>query len=131
MPIEAEHKARVRDIDALLAALDSRATAETALYRDHYFDSADGNLTASGHELRVRSVETADADPAGLAPALRRDAAELDGFLEFLAGELTHESLDFRAVGGVFNGHLPQRELELVGIQAILDVFQASDAHRA
>ena len=39
-------------------------------------------------QLEVRSLEAAeDADPADFAPALRRDAAELDGFLEFLAGE--------------------------------------------
>ena len=37
-------------------------------------------------QVQVRAVEpAADADPAALAPALRRDADELDGFLEFLA----------------------------------------------
>jgi 3'-5' exoribonuclease len=46
-------------------------------------------------QLEVRSIEAvADADPAALAPALRRDAEELDGFLEFLAGELSHPGLD-------------------------------------
>lgn len=50
-------------------------------------------------QLEVRSVETeADADPAALAPALRRDADELDGFLEFLAGEISHPGL--RATAG-------------------------------
>jgi 3'-5' exoribonuclease len=45
-------------------------------------------------QLEVRSLErAAEADPATLAPALRRDADELDGFLEFLAGELTHPGL--------------------------------------
>jgi 3'-5' exoribonuclease len=45
-------------------------------------------------QLEVRSLETADdADPATMAPALRRDAAELDGFLEFLAAEVTHPGL--------------------------------------
>jgi 3'-5' exoribonuclease len=44
-------------------------------------------------QLEIRSVEASDADPAGLAPRLRRDADELDGFLEFLAGELTHPGL--------------------------------------
>ena len=45
-------------------------------------------------QLEVRSIEAIeDADPAALAPALRRDAAELDGFLEFLAGELAHAGL--------------------------------------
>src|ERR671910_190664 len=44
-------------------------------------------------QLEIRSVEAADADPAGLAPRLRRDADELDGFIEFLAGELSHRGL--------------------------------------
>jgi 3'-5' exoribonuclease len=44
-------------------------------------------------QLDVRSVEAAEADPADLAPALRRDAAELDGFFEFLAGEIAHPGL--------------------------------------
>jgi len=46
-------------------------------------------------QLEVRSIEAVeDADPADLAPAMRRDAAELDGFLEFLAGELAHPGLE-------------------------------------
>jgi 3'-5' exoribonuclease len=53
-------------------------------------------------QLDVRSVETAEADPADLAPALRRDAAELDGFFEFLAGEIAHRPL--RGVVGLFVG---------------------------
>jgi 3'-5' exoribonuclease len=45
-------------------------------------------------QVEVRSLEAApDADPAALAPAMRRDADELDGFLEFLAGELSHPGL--------------------------------------
>jgi len=45
-------------------------------------------------QLDVRSLEPAEvADPAALAPALRRDADELDGFLEFLAGEIAHPGL--------------------------------------
>jgi 3'-5' exoribonuclease len=45
-------------------------------------------------QLDVRSLETAaDADPVELAPALRRDAGELDGFLEFLASEIAHPGL--------------------------------------
>ena len=45
-------------------------------------------------QVDVRSLETAaDADPAELAPALRCDAAELEGFLEFLAGEIAHPGL--------------------------------------
>ncbi len=49
-------------------------------------------------QFEIRSVEAADADPAGLAPRLRRDADELDGFLEFMAAELAHPGL--RAVVG-------------------------------
>jgi len=42
----------------------------------------------------VRAVEVApDADPADLTPAMRRDADELDGFLDFLAGEIAHPGL--------------------------------------
>jgi 3'-5' exoribonuclease len=45
-------------------------------------------------QLDVRSLEAApDADPGALAPALRRDPDELDGFLDFLAGELAHPGL--------------------------------------
>ena len=59
-------------------------------------------------QLDVRSMEAAeDADPAELAPALRRDAAELDGFLEFLAGEIAHPGL--RAVIGRFLSDEPLR----------------------
>ncbi|MFN2471391.1 MAG: HD domain-containing protein [Gaiellaceae bacterium] len=51
-------------------------------------------------QLEVRSLEpAADVDPAGLAPALRRDADELDGFLDFLAGELSHTGLRAAAAG--------------------------------
>src|SRR5204862_5395643 len=40
-------------------------------------------------QLEVRSLEAApDADPAALTPALRREADELDGLLEFLASEI-------------------------------------------
>jgi 3'-5' exoribonuclease len=51
-------------------------------------------------QLEVRSLEPADADPGELAPALRRDADELDGFLEFLGGEIVHAGL--RATVGRF-----------------------------
>jgi 3'-5' exoribonuclease len=45
-------------------------------------------------QLEVRSIEPApETDPAGFAPAMRRDPDELDGFLEFLAGEVLHEEL--------------------------------------
>jgi 3'-5' exoribonuclease len=45
-------------------------------------------------QLDVRSIEAApDEDPAGLAPAMRRDPDELEGFLEFLAGEISDRPL--------------------------------------
>jgi 3'-5' exoribonuclease len=45
-------------------------------------------------QVDVRTLEAApQADPADLAPALRRDAEELDGFLDFLAGEIAHPGL--------------------------------------
>jgi 3'-5' exoribonuclease len=44
-------------------------------------------------QLDLRSLEIADADPASLAPAMRRDADELDGFLDFLAAEISHTGL--------------------------------------
>jgi 3'-5' exoribonuclease len=52
-------------------------------------------------QVDVRTLEAVpDADPASLAPALRRDADELDGFLEFLAGEIAHPGL--RTIVGRF-----------------------------
>jgi 3'-5' exoribonuclease len=45
-------------------------------------------------QLEVRSIEQEpEADPAGFVPAMRRDPDELDGFLEFLAGEIAHAGL--------------------------------------
>ena len=57
-------------------------------------------------QLQVRTVEPSETDPAELAPAMRRDADELDGFLEFLAAELAHPGL-VALVGGV----LAEREI--------------------
>jgi 3'-5' exoribonuclease len=51
-------------------------------------------------QLAVRSLEPAEADVVALTPGLRRDADELDGFLEFLGGEISHPGL--RAVVGRF-----------------------------
>jgi len=45
-------------------------------------------------QLEVRALEPApDVDPVALAPALRRDADELEGFLDFLAAEIAHPGL--------------------------------------
>jgi 3'-5' exoribonuclease len=52
-------------------------------------------------QLEVRAIEPAEGlDPAELTPALKRDGDELDGFLEFLAGEIAHPGL--RAAVGRF-----------------------------
>ena len=72
-------------------------------------------------QLDVRSVEAAEADPAELAPALRRDAAELDGFFEFLANEISHAGL--RALVDRFVGDAQLR--------AALRGLPASESHHA
>jgi 3'-5' exoribonuclease len=61
-------------------------------------------------QLDVRSIEAApEADPAGFAPAMRRDPDELDGFLEFLAAEIAHPGL--KATVGRFVGDAEIRRL--------------------
>jgi 3'-5' exoribonuclease len=45
-------------------------------------------------QLDVRTLEPAvGVDPGSMAPAMRRDADELEGFLEFLVAEITHPGL--------------------------------------
>jgi 3'-5' exoribonuclease len=44
-------------------------------------------------QLDVRSLEPTEEDAAALTPSLRRDADELDGFLEFLGREIVHPGL--------------------------------------
>jgi 3'-5' exoribonuclease len=45
-------------------------------------------------QLDVRALEPAqDVDPSSMAPAMRRDADELEGFLEFLVAEISHAGL--------------------------------------
>jgi 3'-5' exoribonuclease len=45
-------------------------------------------------QLEVRALETtSDVDPATMAPTLRRDTDELEGFLEFLTGEVHDAAL--------------------------------------
>ena len=61
-------------------------------------------------QLDVRSIEAApEADPAGFAPAMRRDPDELDGFLDFLAAEISHPGL--KATVGRFVGDPEIRRL--------------------
>jgi 3'-5' exoribonuclease len=61
-------------------------------------------------QLEVRSLEAApETDVEALTPALRRDADELDGFLEFIAGEIAHPGLE-ATVGAFLNdGELRRR----------------------
>src|SRR5256884_852632 len=45
-------------------------------------------------QLEVRTLEPAqDVDPAAMAPAMRRDADELEGFLESLVADISHDGL--------------------------------------
>lgn len=65
------------------------------------FDQGDtvrvlGRVESYGGRLQiaVRDVEKIDAgDPLDLVPGARRDAETLDGFVEFLAGEVAHPGL--------------------------------------
>jgi 3'-5' exoribonuclease len=70
-------------------------------------------------QLEVRSLEAAEDDPADFAPAMRRDAAELDGFLEFLAAEISHPGLR-SAVGRFFEDE---------PVRAALRGLPAADTH--
>ncbi len=83
---------------------------------DRRFDAGDavrvlGRVERFGKRLQVqvRALEAAEeADPAELTPTLRRDADELDGFLEFLAEEISHPGLS--AAVGSFVRDDPIRE---------------------
>jgi adenylate cyclase class 2 len=59
MPIEAELKARVTDVERVRQGLAEFAPGEQAVYRDTYYDRPDGSLALNGEELRLRSIETA------------------------------------------------------------------------
>lgn len=56
--IEAELKARVRDPRALHQQLRKVAAGEQSVYRDTYYDRPGRDLTGSGRELRLRTVDT-------------------------------------------------------------------------
>jgi 3'-5' exoribonuclease len=89
-----------------LELVDATGRVEARVWRDvelldRLFGEGDavhvlGRVERFGKRLQVdvRALETAsETDPAELVPAMRRDADELDGFLEFLAGEIAHEGL--------------------------------------
>jgi 3'-5' exoribonuclease len=81
---------------------------------DRRFDEGDavrvlGRVERFGGRLQVqvRAVESADdADPSALTPSLRRDPDELDGFLEFLAAEVSHPG-----VAGLVAGFVADAEV--------------------
>lgn len=60
MPVEAELKAVVRDVEAVRAALNEHASAEQSTYADRYFDYPDRRLSNQGRELRVRTITDQD-----------------------------------------------------------------------
>jgi 3'-5' exoribonuclease len=80
---------------------------------DRRFDEGDavhvlGRVERYGTRLQVqvRTLERTDDDPAALAPALRRDADELDGFLDFLGADIAHAGL-----AGLVGAFLGDRDL--------------------
>jgi 3'-5' exoribonuclease len=65
-------------------------------------------------QLEVRSVETApDADPAEYLPTIRRDADELEGFLDFLTAEVVFAPLR-ATVEGILGDSGTRRLLHLL-----------------
>ncbi len=64
-------------------------------------------------QLAVRTVEAAETDPATLAPAIRRDRDELEGFLEFLAAEIAHPALA-SVVQAILTDHEMQEGMRLL-----------------
>jgi 3'-5' exoribonuclease len=74
-------------------------------------------------QLDVRSLEPAEElDPASLTPSLRRDPDELDGYLEFLADEISHAGL--KEAVRRFVADVPLRQL-------LRELPAAPDAHHA
>jgi len=58
--IEAEIKARVRDVQAVRDLLRARAAEQVSDYHDTYYDLPGQVLTSEGRELRVRVIETGE-----------------------------------------------------------------------
>lgn len=59
MPIEAELKAVVLDPENVRKALQARASGESSVYRDTYYDLPARVLESERRELRIRSVDSA------------------------------------------------------------------------
>jgi 3'-5' exoribonuclease len=65
-------------------------------------------------QLEVRTLEAApDADPAEYLPTIRRDADELDGFLDFLSAEIAYAPLQ-ATVDAVFGDATVRRLFHLL-----------------
>jgi len=96
---------RVWDDVELLDRRFSEGDAVRVLGRVERFD---GRL-----QLAVRTVEAAETDPSTLTPAIRRDADELEGFLEFLAAEIAHPPLA-ALVGGILSDREIQKGMRLL-----------------
>lgn len=60
MAVEAELTAVLRDPEHVHAELAKRATPETSVYADTYYDRPDESMDAEGYELRVRTITTGD-----------------------------------------------------------------------
>ncbi|MFJ8746839.1 class IV adenylate cyclase [Embleya sp. NPDC127516] len=58
--IEAELKARVRDPEHVLDALEKLAAGRPEVYQDTYYDDPERTLTAGDRELRIRTVHGAE-----------------------------------------------------------------------
>ena len=73
-------------------------------------------------QIAVRDLEKIDAgDPLELVPGSRRDAETLDGFVEFLAGEISHAGLAL----------LVSAFVDDPGFRARLRTAPASESHHA
>ncbi len=105
MPIEVELKARVRIPDLVKEILNGLTAGETSIYRDAYYDRSDQSLTASGRELRIRTVTTersirtfltykapAVDQASGSKPEYETEAADAQA-LEAILRNLGHEPL--------------------------------------
>lgn len=58
--IEVELKAVVKVPDRVVELLRTRSDEQVCLYRDTYYDGADGSLGRTGSELRVRTIVSSD-----------------------------------------------------------------------
>jgi len=78
MPIEAELKARVREVTPVRTALAGRVEVQLATYHDTYFDRRRDAFMTSGQELRLRTIRSPENARHVLtykAPAVDRASA--------------------------------------------------------